>query len=267
MTVVLMEAVVSSFVTAPDLCSDWVRGPEESLVSDLEKTSIRVELSGIGRGLGAGSSDLRSAKCCGKCVAHQRVGCVVESHLSPERCACSVGGSSVDSPRRSGSRSWLRSGGGGVLHRGVLLGTALTRVLPVATSAEERADAGASALRLVEGCRGQWLGSSQSTFGLVGSRAEVLARPVLVQVRKSANVGGDRDLLHGLTLPRWSTTPSLILVVPRDMAESYGGRAAIAAWGEGMTRDTILMGVELGSVVSDRLHLGYHIGCRPGPSG
>ncbi|RWW77803.1 hypothetical protein BHE74_00013998 [Ensete ventricosum] len=36
-TVVTMEAVVSSFVTAPDLCSDWVRGSEESLVSDLKK--------------------------------------------------------------------------------------------------------------------------------------------------------------------------------------------------------------------------------------
>ncbi|RRT51059.1 hypothetical protein B296_00032985 [Ensete ventricosum] len=36
-TVVTMEAAVSSFVMALDLCSDWVRGSEESLVSDLKK--------------------------------------------------------------------------------------------------------------------------------------------------------------------------------------------------------------------------------------
>ncbi|RRT34112.1 hypothetical protein B296_00039620 [Ensete ventricosum] len=36
-TVVSMEATISSFITAPDLCSDWVRGLDESLVSDLEK--------------------------------------------------------------------------------------------------------------------------------------------------------------------------------------------------------------------------------------
>ncbi|RRT57169.1 hypothetical protein B296_00027662 [Ensete ventricosum] len=35
--VVTMEAVVSSFVMAPDLCPDWVRGSKESLVSDLKK--------------------------------------------------------------------------------------------------------------------------------------------------------------------------------------------------------------------------------------
>ncbi|RRT44633.1 hypothetical protein B296_00008252 [Ensete ventricosum] len=37
MTVVTMEAVVSSFVTGPDLCSNWVWGSEESLVSNLKK--------------------------------------------------------------------------------------------------------------------------------------------------------------------------------------------------------------------------------------
>ncbi|RRT34307.1 hypothetical protein B296_00049238 [Ensete ventricosum] len=50
------------------------------------------------------------------------------------------------------------------------------------------------------------------------------------------------------------------------MAESYRGRAAAAAWGEGMARHTTLLGVELGSVVSNHLHLGYQIDCRPGPS-
>ncbi|RRT82971.1 hypothetical protein B296_00002366 [Ensete ventricosum] len=36
-TVVAVEAIVSSFVSAPDLCSNWVRDSEESLVSDLQK--------------------------------------------------------------------------------------------------------------------------------------------------------------------------------------------------------------------------------------
>ncbi|RRT46121.1 hypothetical protein B296_00014371 [Ensete ventricosum] len=36
-TIVAVEAAVSSFVSAPDLCSDWVRGSEESLVSNLKK--------------------------------------------------------------------------------------------------------------------------------------------------------------------------------------------------------------------------------------
>ncbi|RZS01222.1 hypothetical protein BHM03_00031041, partial [Ensete ventricosum] len=49
------------------------------------------------------------------------------------------------------------------------------------------------------------------------------------------------------------------------MAESYGGRAVAAAWGEGVARHTTLMGVELGSVVPGHLHLGYQIDCRPGP--
>ncbi|RZS13055.1 hypothetical protein BHM03_00044579 [Ensete ventricosum] len=38
-------------------------------------------------------------------------------------------------------------------------------------------------------------------------------------------------------------TPSLTLVIPRDMAESYRGRAATAAWGEGMGRHASLMGM------------------------
>ncbi|RRT42420.1 hypothetical protein B296_00057140, partial [Ensete ventricosum] len=48
------------------------------------------------------------------------------------------------------------------------------------------------------------------------------------------------------------------------MAESYGGCAAAAAWDEDVTRHTTLMGVELGSVVLDHLHLGYLIDCRSG---
>ncbi|RZR74429.1 hypothetical protein BHM03_00036886, partial [Ensete ventricosum] len=58
--------------------------------------------------------------------------------------------------------------GGAVLRQGVLFGLALTGVVPTATSAKEHPDAGASALGPVEGYRGQWLGSSQSAFGLVG---------------------------------------------------------------------------------------------------
>ncbi|RZR97467.1 hypothetical protein BHM03_00026651 [Ensete ventricosum] len=38
------------------------------------------------------------------------------------------------------------------------------------------------------------------------SRAEVSARPVFVQVLKSANVGGGRNFLRGLMLPRGSST-------------------------------------------------------------
>ncbi|RWW26925.1 hypothetical protein GW17_00008678 [Ensete ventricosum] len=63
------------------------------------------------------------------------------------------------------------------------------------------------------------------------------------------------------------STPSLTLIVPRDMAESYGGRATTTAWGEGVARHTTLMGVELGNVVLGHLHLGYQIGSRSGPSG
>ncbi|RZR94287.1 hypothetical protein BHM03_00022951 [Ensete ventricosum] len=37
--------------------------------------------------------------------------------------------------------------------------------------------------------------------------------------------------------------PSLTFVVPRNMTETYGGRAATTAWGEGMTRHATLMGV------------------------
>ncbi|RWW46647.1 hypothetical protein BHE74_00047429 [Ensete ventricosum] len=44
-------------------------------------------------------------------------------------------------------------------------------------------------------------------------------------------------------------TLSLTFVVPRDVAETYGGRAAAAAWGEGMARHATLMSVGLGSVV------------------
>ncbi|RZR91066.1 hypothetical protein BHM03_00019106 [Ensete ventricosum] len=193
-------------------------------------------------------------------------------------------GSPVDSPRRSGSRSWLRSGGG-VLRQGVLLGTTLTGVLPAATYVEGYADAGASTLGPVEGCRGQWLGSSLS-------RAEVSARPFLVRVRKSANVGGDRDFLlkssgerkierefssSSFTYYRNECfipvggehirTPSLTFVVPRDMTEMYKGCATAAAWGKGMAHHATLMGVGLGSIVPDHLHLGYQIDCRPDPSG
>ncbi|RWV88270.1 hypothetical protein BHE74_00040541 [Ensete ventricosum] len=38
-------------------------------------------------------------------------------------------------------------------------------------------------------------------------------------------------------------TPSLTFVVPRDMAETYGGRAAAVVWGKGMARHATLMGV------------------------
>ncbi|RRT57139.1 hypothetical protein B296_00023573 [Ensete ventricosum] len=57
-------------------------------------------------------------------------------------------------------------------------------------------------------------------------------------------------------------TPSLTFVVPRNMAETYGGHVA---WGVGMARHATLMGV--GSVVFGHLHLGLQIGCRLGPSG
>ncbi|RRT64344.1 hypothetical protein B296_00006562 [Ensete ventricosum] len=40
-------------------------------------------------------------------------------------------------------------------------------------------------------------------------------------------------------------TPSLTFVVPRDMAETYGGRAAAASWGDDMARHATLMGVGL----------------------
>ncbi|RRT59175.1 hypothetical protein B296_00046040 [Ensete ventricosum] len=36
-------------------------------------------------------------------------------------------------------------------------------------------------------------------------------------------------------------TPGLTLVVPRGMAKSYGGRAVVAVWDEGVTRHTTLM--------------------------
>ncbi|RRT82085.1 hypothetical protein B296_00013902 [Ensete ventricosum] len=250
-TVVSLEAAISSFVTASDLCSDWVRGPEESLVSDLEKdlkTGGNKFVQNLGSKWGSAFGGLPDLLLVSDKVSFDLVEPLVD---------LAKFGSPVDSPRRSGSRSWLRSGGGGVLSRGVLLGTTLTGVLPTAMSGKEHADAGASAL---------------------GSRAEVSARLVLVRVRKSANVDGDRDLLRGLTLPRWPTcfipvggelvnTPNLTLVVPRDMTESYGGRATAKAWGEGVARHTTLMGVELGSVVLGHLHVGYQIGCRPGPSG
>ncbi|RWW49240.1 hypothetical protein BHE74_00044627 [Ensete ventricosum] len=42
------------------------------------------------------------------------------------------------------------------------------------------------------------------------SRAEVSARPVLVRVRKSANVGGGRNFLRGLMLPRGSSTQASV---------------------------------------------------------
>ncbi|RWW43752.1 hypothetical protein BHE74_00050550 [Ensete ventricosum] len=44
-------------------------------------------------------------------------------------------------------------------------------------------------------------------------------------------------------------TPSLTFVVPRDVAETYGGRAAAVAWGEGMARHATLIGVGPGSAV------------------
>ncbi|RZS27769.1 hypothetical protein BHM03_00061292 [Ensete ventricosum] len=62
-------------------------------------------------------------------------------------------------------------------------------------------------------------------------------------------------------------TLSLTLVVPRDMAELYGGRAAAAAWGEGVTLHATLMGVELRSVIPDHLPFGYLIDYRLSPSG
>ncbi|RWW90227.1 hypothetical protein BHE74_00000627 [Ensete ventricosum] len=78
---------------------------------------------------------------------------------------------------------------------------------------------------------------------------------------------GRGDPVRPLRCPReLVNTPILTLVVPRDMAESYGRRAAAAAWGEGVARHTTLMGVKLGSVVPGHLHLGYQISSRPGPS-
>ncbi|RRT36504.1 hypothetical protein B296_00025865 [Ensete ventricosum] len=105
------------------------------------------------------------------------------------------------------------------------------------------------------------------------SRAEVSARPVLVRVRKSANVGGGRNSL-------WIDDPSGVLdgelgrfvpmavsgmailhtclsrggrgdperplrrpIVARDMAETYGGRAVAMAWDRGMGRHAALMGM------------------------
>ncbi|RWV92113.1 hypothetical protein GW17_00045550 [Ensete ventricosum] len=38
-------------------------------------------------------------------------------------------------------------------------------------------------------------------------------------------------------------TPSLTIVVPQDMTETYGGRAATAAWDGGMGRHAVLMGM------------------------
>ncbi|RRT47660.1 hypothetical protein B296_00028311 [Ensete ventricosum] len=44
-------------------------------------------------------------------------------------------------------------------------------------------------------------------------------------------------------------TPNLIFVVPRDVAETYGGRAVTAAWGEGMARHATLIGMGPGSAI------------------
>ncbi|RRT51103.1 hypothetical protein B296_00023978 [Ensete ventricosum] len=46
-------------------------------------------------------------------------------------------------------------------------------------------------------------------------------------------------------------TPSLTFVVPRDVAETYEGRAATAVWGEGMTHHATLMDVGPGSAIPD----------------
>ncbi|RWW87692.1 hypothetical protein BHE74_00003466 [Ensete ventricosum] len=56
---------------------------------------------------------------------------------------------------------------------------------------------------------------------------------------------GRGDPERPLRCPRGelACTPSLTLVVPRDMAETYKRREAAAAWGEGMTRHATLMGV------------------------
>ncbi|RWW39808.1 hypothetical protein BHE74_00054826, partial [Ensete ventricosum] len=149
--------------------------------------------------------------------------------------------------------------GGGVLRWGVLLGSVLIGVLPVATSAEEHPDASASTLGL---------------FGLLVGRSCDIAPPSSVK-----NV----TKLLGVELRCWLdlfsskcfilvggeliNTLSLTLVVPRDMAELYGGRAAAAAWGEGVTLHATLMGVELRSVIPDHLPFGYLIDYRLSPSG
>ncbi|RWW60125.1 hypothetical protein BHE74_00032904 [Ensete ventricosum] len=63
------------------------------------------------------------------------------------------------------------------------------------------------------------------------------------------------------------STPGLTLVVPQDMVESYGGRTAAAAWDEGVACHTTLMGVELGSIILDHLHLGCLISYLDWPIG
>ncbi|RZS12659.1 hypothetical protein BHM03_00044149 [Ensete ventricosum] len=45
-------------------------------------------------------------------------------------------------------------------------------------------------------------------------------------------------------------TPSLTFVVSRDMAETYKGRAAVAAWSEGIAHHATLMGVGIASTPS-----------------
>ncbi|RRT42708.1 hypothetical protein B296_00056928 [Ensete ventricosum] len=80
---------------------------------------------------------------------------------------------------------------------GVLLGSVLTRVLPAATSAEEHPDVGASALGPVEGCRGQWLGSSQSAFGRSDLLGETEKRLDSHDGRPEAQHGGRESEIQG----------------------------------------------------------------------
>ncbi|RRT82250.1 hypothetical protein B296_00002790 [Ensete ventricosum] len=73
-------------------------------------------------------------------------------------------------------------------------------------------------------------------FGVVGKRESDHGRePILYTCCRSKcfiHVGGEL-----------ARTPSLTFVVPRNMTETYGGRAAAATWGEGMTRHATLIGV------------------------
>ncbi|RRT67488.1 hypothetical protein B296_00014002 [Ensete ventricosum] len=130
--VVSIEVTVSFFVMTPDLCSDWVRGPEESLVSDLENDLVELELFGE---LVKGQNGRRLY--------------LIVPHLS-QSTKCRGKGFSI-----------VASTGGCGAPPGCSPWDDLDWVLPAATSAEGHTDVGASALGPVEGCRAQWLGSSQ----------------------------------------------------------------------------------------------------------
>ncbi|RWW53511.1 hypothetical protein BHE74_00039990 [Ensete ventricosum] len=107
---------------------------------------------------------------------------------------------------------------------------------------------------------GYQLSSDDDCYKTIRSRAEVSARPVLVRVRKFTNVGGGRNFLRGLMLPRESSTQSSVGL---PLGSSRGWRSytkglfgdgrgdperplrcpTAATWGEGMTRYATLMGM------------------------